>query len=80
MGKRLPVLTFREASAALKRLGFAERRGKGSHVVFLLPTSREDFFTLPSHKGDLDLRIVRRLISKLEELGISEKDFLQALK
>jgi predicted RNA binding protein YcfA (HicA-like mRNA interferase family) len=80
VGKKLPVITFREARLALKRLGFSERRARGSHVTFFLKGGSHDFFTLPSHRGDLDVRIVRRLISKLEELGISEEDFLKAIR
>jgi predicted RNA binding protein YcfA (HicA-like mRNA interferase family) len=44
-------MTAREVVNRLRREGWAERAGKGSHRVFIKPG--HDLVTVPTHRGDL---------------------------
>jgi predicted RNA binding protein YcfA (HicA-like mRNA interferase family) len=43
-------MTAREVMTRLRREGWTERPGKGSHVVFIRPG--RDNIAVPSHRGD----------------------------
>jgi len=74
MGK-YPVLKPFELIAILKKLGFTERRQKGSHRLFRHVDGRAT--TLPVHQGrDISPLIVRQIA---KDIGISLDEFYGAL-
>ncbi|MGH8559753.1 MAG: type II toxin-antitoxin system HicA family toxin [Methylococcales bacterium] len=71
---KLPVLSGRQILAALQRLGFVERRRKGSHVKMSHPDGRTMVF--PFH-DEVD-RYTRK--GALRDAHIDLQDFLEQLK
>ncbi|MFN8618738.1 MAG: type II toxin-antitoxin system HicA family toxin [Dehalococcoidia bacterium] len=56
----LPVLTAREVAAILGRLGFTERRQRGSHRQYRHPDGRGT--TVPFHSGrDISPTLLRQI-------------------
>lgn len=74
---KLPLLTAREFSKALKNMGFELKRQQGSHMFFEHPDGRTT--VVPNHPGeDLDRGLLTKIIKK--DLQISREEFLKKLK
>jgi predicted RNA binding protein YcfA (HicA-like mRNA interferase family) len=75
MNDRIPALKARDLMRALKKLGFAPIRQKGSHIAFKHPDGR---FTLVSqHPGeDIGRGLLRQI---LREIEVSPQEFLKYL-
>ena len=76
MGERLPVISGREAAAALLKLGFEllPNRGKGSHMA-LWKEGLGRPLIIPDHK-ELDRGT---LMSIIRSSGVSKEDFIASL-
>lgn len=76
MSKRLPVLTAKEITKALKKKGFYFVRQKGSHQVWT--NGIDKWTTVPMHPGE---NIGRGLLSGiLRDLKITRDEFLKLIK
>jgi len=72
---KIPVITFRELDKTLKRLGFEEKRRRGSHVFYRHADGRTT--TAPDHKGrDIAPPL---LVEILREINVSVGDFIALL-
>jgi predicted RNA binding protein YcfA (HicA-like mRNA interferase family) len=71
---KLPLLSGREARAALERLGFVEIYRKGSHVKMEHPDGRRIVF--PFH-GEIDRYTLK---GALEEADIDIIEFLRQVR
>ena len=74
---KLPLLTAKELSKVLERLGFNFKRQEGSHMFFENPDGRTT--VIPNHPGE---EIDRGLLNKIvkHDLKIERQDFLRAVK
>ena len=73
---KLPLLTFREVSKVLRKLGFKELRQEGSHVFFKHPDGRTTL--IPNHSGEeIDRGLLNKIIKK--DLQVSREKFMQLL-
>lgn len=73
---KLPVLSFREVDRALRQMGFAPIRQKGSHVVYRHQDGRTT--TVPNHGGrDLAPPLLRAILG---DIRISAEEFLRVLR
>ena len=71
---KLPLLSAREVSQAMKRLGFALKRQEGSHMFFEHPDGRTT--VIPNHPGeDLDRGLLNKIIK--HDIQISREEFLK---
>ncbi len=76
MTLRLPSLTAKDLTKAIKKCGFSFYRQKGSHQIWKHPDGR--WTTIPVHPGE---NIGRGLLRKiLRDFDISPKDFIKLLK
>jgi predicted RNA binding protein YcfA (HicA-like mRNA interferase family) len=73
---RLPVVTFAEVDRALRRLGFAVSRQRGSHVSYRHADGRGT--TVPNHRSSDIARPLLREI--LHEAEVTEEEFTAALR
>ena len=74
MARLIPV-DPRAMDRALRKLGFARIRQKGSHVFYRHPDGRTT--TVPQHRGrDLAVPLVRAILA---EIRMSPDDFLRLL-
>lgn len=73
MGK-LPLLTAKEMTRILKKLGFELKRQEGSHMFFEHPDGRTT--VIPNHGGE---EIDRGLLNKIikHDLLLSREEFLK---
>ena len=71
---RIPVLSGRQVSAALQRLGFVEVHRRGSHVKMEHPDGRRIVF--PFH-DELDRRTLK---GALQDVNIAIQEFLDEVK
>ncbi len=72
---KLPVLKPREAIKVLSKLGFLEKRQKGSHKLF--ENDRGTIFLLAVHQGK---ELKRGVVHDLMNIsGLELKDFLKLL-
>ncbi len=63
---RLPRLTYRELTTALRQLGCEFRReAKGSHEIWWRPVKRL-YTTIPNHSGTMDTGTVRKILDDLQ--------------
>ena len=71
---KLPLMTAREVSKILERLGFECKRQRGSHMFFEHPDGRTT--VIPNHPGD---KIDRGLLNKIikHDLQINRGEFLK---
>ena len=71
---KLPLLTFREFSNILKKLGFEPIRQKGSHVFFMHADGRTT--VVPNHPGE---EIDRSLLNKIikQDLKMTRDEFVK---
>ena len=75
--QKLPSLGPKEVIRALKRLGFAEDRQKGSHLVMYNPVTKKRA-VIPVHPGrDIKKPLLLAIIEK--DAGVSVKEFLENL-
>ena len=74
---KLPLLTAKELSKVLGRLGFNFKRQEGSHMFFEHSDGRTT--VIPNHPGE---EIDRGLLNKIvkHDLKIEREDFLRAVK
>jgi predicted RNA binding protein YcfA (HicA-like mRNA interferase family) len=73
---RLPILTFKEFSKILSKLGYFEVRQKGSHVIF--ENTKGNTITVPKHPGKtLGKGLMRKYIY---DLNMSVEEFVVFLK
>lgn len=52
-------MTAREVMARLRREGWTEHAGRGSHIVFTLPG--RDNVVVPNHRGDIPIGTLRSI-------------------
>lgn len=73
---KLPSLTARGITKALKKLGYYKDRQKGSHATFRHEETGRSV-TVPVHKG----RELKRgtLSGIIRDLGVSHEEFLKVL-
>ncbi len=71
---KIPVLSGRQVSAALQRLGFVEVHRRGSHVKMEHPDGRRVVF--PFH-DELDRRTLK---GALQDANIDIQEFLDEVK
>ena len=73
---KLPLLTARELSKVLQKIGFEFKRQQGSHMFFEHLDGRTTL--IPNHAGE---EIDRGLLNKIikHDLQISREDFLRLL-
>ncbi len=73
---KIPVLKPEEVVRALKNLGFAEVRQKGSHKVMKHEDGR--ITVVPIHKGrDISPVLLKKI---LKDISVSVEEFLEAFK
>jgi predicted RNA binding protein YcfA (HicA-like mRNA interferase family) len=74
---KLPLLTAREFSKILEKIGFEFKRQEGSHMFFRHPDGRTT--VVPNHPGE---EIDRSLLNKIikHDLKISREQFLKHYK
>lgn len=73
---RLPVVDFKTMDKLLRKLGFQDKRRKGSHVFYQHPDGRTT--TLPNHPGrDLATPLTRTV---LREIGLSPQRFTEEIR
>jgi len=69
---KLPLLTAKELSKILIKIGFLKLRQEGSHIFFEHPDGRTTI--IPDHPGeDIDRGLLNKIIKK--DLQISRKEF-----
>lgn len=74
MTERLPTISVREMLRVLKRLGFTQRRQKGSHAFLSHPDGRRT--VVPVHPGDLSRHVFREILNQIEVSEDEIKDLL----
>jgi predicted RNA binding protein YcfA (HicA-like mRNA interferase family) len=71
---RLPVMSAKELSKVLKKLGFEFKRQQGSHMFFEHPDGRTTI--IPNHPGeDLDRGLLNKIVK--HDLKMSREEFLR---
>lgn len=75
MTERLPAVKPRQLIRVLEQKGWTLHRTKGSHHVFVHPTSPK-VITVPVHPGDLKRGLVAGV---LKDAGITREEFLKLL-
>jgi len=74
MTKKLPVLSGKELVKVLKKVGFIEKRQKGSHVILVKIEEKQKFVTvIPFHK-EIDRGT---LVEIIRQAGLTRDDFLR---
>jgi predicted RNA binding protein YcfA (HicA-like mRNA interferase family) len=73
---KLPLMTAKELSKVLQKLGFALKRQQGSHMFFEHPDGKTTI--VPNHPGE---EIDRGLLTKIikHDLQISRDEFMKHL-
>jgi predicted RNA binding protein YcfA (HicA-like mRNA interferase family) len=72
---KLPAVSARQVVAALKKVGFVERRQRGSHLRMFNP-SRKRQTIVPMHSGDIKRGTLQGI---LRQAGLSHSEFMQLL-
>ena len=73
---KLPLLSAKELTKVLKRLGFEFKRQQGSHMFFEHPSGQTT--VIPNHPGeDIDRRLLIKIIK--HDLQITREEFLNNL-
>lgn len=75
--KSLPALRTRQVIRALKRLGFAKDRQRGSHIILINSLTKRRV-VVPSHAGKTIKKPLLKSIIQ-NDAGISIEEFLKAL-
>lgn len=74
---KLPALTARQVTKALKKLGFRQDRQKGSHLVLINPTTGKRTI-IPVHAGKtIKKPLLKSIIEK--DAAVSVEEFLKSL-
>ena len=71
---KLPLMTAKQVTKVLVKLGFEFKRQKGSHMFFQHPDGRTT--TVPNHAGE---KVDRNLLNKIikQDLRITREQFLR---
>ena len=73
---KLPVLSGRDVIKILKKLGFEEKRQKGSHIILAKETEQgKKAVVVPNHK-EIDKGTLLEII---RQAGLTREDFLNLL-
>lgn len=73
---KLPVLSGREVIKALKKIGFEQKRQKGSHIIVVKEASDgKKALVVPDHK-EIDKGT---LIEIIRQAGLKREEFLKLL-
>ena len=73
---KLPVLSGREVIKALKKIGFEEKRQKGSHIILAKETDEgKKGVVVPNHK-EIDKGTLLEII---RQSGLKREEFLKLL-
>ena len=72
---RLPTVKPREIIKVLLKLGFVERKGRGSHRVYRHPTTNR-MVGVPVHPGDLKPNLVKEII---KQASLTDEEFRELL-
>ena len=73
---KLPLMTAKELSKVLQKLGFALKRQQGSHMFFEHPDGRTTI--VPNHPGEeIDRGLLTKIIKR--DLQISREEFMKHL-
>ena len=73
---KLPVLSGREVIKALKKIGFEEKRQKGSHIILAKETAEgKKGVVVPNHK-EIDKGTLLEII---RQSGLKREEFLKLL-
>lgn len=75
MTPRLPAVTAKELVRVAERLGFAFRRQRGSHAIYVRANDQARV-VIPMHSGDLKPKTLRAII---QDLKISVDEFHRLL-
>ena len=75
MSAEFPVATAKQVARIAERLGFALRRQRGSHAIYVRASDRARV-VIPMHSGDLKRKTLRGII---ENLKISVEEFREML-
>ena len=73
---KLPVLSGREVIKALKKVGYEEKRQKGSHIILVKETAEgKRAVVVPNHK-EVDKGT---LIEIIRQAGLKREEFLKLI-
>ncbi len=73
---KVPLLSAKEITKILKKLGFEMKRQEGSHMFFEHTDGRTT--VIPNHPGeDIDRGLLNKIIK--EDLQISREEFLDSI-
>jgi len=76
VSQRLPILTAKELSKAIRKCGFSFYRQRGSHQIWKHSDGR--WTTIPVHPGE---NIGRGLLRKiLKDINLQPKEFIKLFK
>lgn len=71
MTPKVPAVTAKQVVRVAERLGFAFRRQRGSHAIYVRGRDQARV-VIPMHAGDLKRKTLRGII---QDLGISVEQF-----
>jgi len=72
---KLPVATAKDLVRIAERLGFAFRRQRGSHAIYVR-ASDQARVVIPMHRGEIKRKTLRAII---QDLKISVEEFVAKL-
>lgn len=73
---KLPVLSGKEVIKLLKKIGFEEKRQKGSHIILVKETAQgKKAVVVPNHK-EIDKGTLLEII---RQSGLTREEFLKLL-
>ena len=75
MTPKLPVATAKDLVRIAERLGFAFRRQRGSHAIYVR-ASDQARVVIPMHRGEIKRKTLRAII---QDLKISVEEFVAKL-
>lgn len=75
MTPKLPAVRAKDLARVAERLGFAFRRQRGSHAIYVR-ASDQARVVIPMHAGDLKQKTLRAIV---RDLKISVEEFVKLL-
>lgn len=75
MSAELPAVTAKQVARVAQRLGFALRRERGSHAIYVRAADKARV-VIPMHSGDLKRKTLRGIIA---DLKVSVEEFRRIL-
>lgn len=72
---KLPVLSGRDVIKILKKVGFEQKRQKGSHIILMKEIDGKRVVVVPAHK-EIDKGT---LIEIIRQAGLKREEFLNLL-